>query len=346
MNYVPLLHVLRGDLVESRHLGAVAVCDVEGRLIGSVGDPGVVAFLRSSAKPFQCLPLLESGAADAFGLSPEEIALVCSSHSGTDDHVSVAASIQEKVDLGEEVLLCGIHDPYDEATARRLKNKGHEPTPNRNNCSGKHSGMVALATHSGVPIDEYVSLDHPVQQRILSTLAEMCDLPTGEITIGVDGCSVPTFAVPLYSAATAYARMMDPAGLPPDRAKACRDVVQAMTRHPMMVGGPGRFDTRLMQATGGRLLAKGGAEGYQAVGVPPGALNVDSPAMGVAFKIADGDLAGRARSVVALAVLSDLGVLRPQERSDLAEFDAGVITNHSGRDVGEIRTVFRLEALS
>lgn len=346
MNLEPLLHVLRANLVESRHFGAVAVCDVKGQLLTSVGDPGMVVFLRSSAKPFQCLPLLESGAAQAFGLTPEEIALVCSSHSGTDEHVSVAAAIQEKIGLGEEHLLCGVHVPYHEETARRLEKESLQPTPNRNNCSGKHSGMLALAKHAGDPLEDYVSLQHPVQQRILRTIAEMCAIPPEDIVVGVDGCSVPTFGVPLRSAATAYARMMDPSGFSPERERACRGVVQAMTHHPEMVGGPGRFDTRLMEVTGGRLLSKGGAEGYQAIGVPPGSLSRDLPAIGITLKIADGDQAGRASSVAALAVLSELGVLAEQEGSGMAEFDSRVLTNHMGLKVGEIRAVLQLEARS
>jgi L-asparaginase II len=346
MNVEPLVHVLREDLVESRHFGAVAICDANGRLLASVGDPGMVVYLRSSAKPFQCLPLLESGAAQAFGFTHEEIALICSSHSGMDGHVSVATAIQEKIGLGEEHLLCGVHVPYHEKTARWLEQQGRQPTPNRNNCSGKHSGMLALAKHQGDPLEEYVSLQHPVQQRILKTFAEMCGIPPGDIVIGVDGCSVPTFGVPLRSAATAYARLMDPSGLSSEREWACREVVQAMTRHPEMVGGPGRFDTRLMTVTAGRLLAKGGAEGYQAIGVPLDSLAQGLPAIGISLKIADGDQAGRASSVAALAVLSELGVLGEQDRSDMAEFDARVIKNHRGLKVGEILAVMQLEAKS
>jgi L-asparaginase II len=342
-NFEPLIKVTRGDLLESVHYGALTICDAIGGLRGFVGDPELLSFLRSSAKPFQAIPLLESGAAQHFGLTPQEIALTCSSHSGTDEHVAIAASIQSKAGIGEEDLLCGVHAPYHCETARRLEAQGLQPTPNRNNCSGKHSGMLAFAKYSGYPLGDYVSKSHPIQLRILETLASMCDISPEEVSVAVDGCSVPTFAVPLRSAARAYARLMDPAGLPRERARACREIVQAMTRYPQMVGGPERFDTRLMEVTDGRLLSKGGAEGYQAIGIPPGALGPDAPAMGMTLKIADGDLGGRARSVVTLDVLNALGAISDEERDTLAQFDARPLINHRGVVVGEIRADFRME---
>jgi L-asparaginase II len=346
MNFTPLVNVTRGELVESVHYGALAICDGTGRLYGYVGDPDVRAYLRSSAKPFQCLPLLESGAARHFGLDPQDIALVCASHSGMDEHVSVAASIQRKAGVGEADLRCGVHPPYHRETTKRLQDQGEEPTPNRNNCSGKHSGMLAFAKYSGHPLEDYVSLEHPVQRRFLETLAEMCDLPAERIVVGVDGCSVPTFAVPLRSAASAYARLMDPAGLEPERERSCREIVHAMTHHPRMVGGPDRFDTRLMEVTQGRLLAKGGAEGYQAIGIPPGAVGRESPALGMTIKIADGDQGGRARSMVALKALKSLGAITDEECDHLAQFDARPITNHRGDLVGEIHVDLQLEGRS
>jgi L-asparaginase II len=346
MIYKPLVNVTRGDLVESVHFGALAICDATGSLRGHVGDPDAVAYLRSSAKPFQCLPLVEGGAAQHFDLELQEIALICASHSGTDEHVSVAASIQKKAGVGERDLLCGVHPPYHRETARRLQEQGLRPTPNRNNCSGKHSGMLAFAKHSGYPLEDYVSTKHPVQLRILEAFADMCGLPVDQVSVGVDGCSVPTFAVPLRSAAAAYARLMEPTGLAQERERSCRVIVHAMTRHPQMVGGPERFDTRLMEVTEGRLLAKGGAEGYQAIGIPPGALGPRSPAMGMTLKIADGDQGGRASSVVTLEALMALGAIREDERDALAQFDARTINNHRGVVVGEIGAGFQLEGRS
>ena len=310
--YVPLFALSRGDTVESVHFGAIAIVDAHGRLLASVGDPFATTYLRSTAKPFQVLPFVEDGGPEHFGLNDEELALMCASHSGTDQHVEVVQRIQQKAGVREGQLLCGTHPPYDPATAEALKARGEAPTPNRHNCSGKHTGMLAQAVLHGWPTEDYIAPEHPVQQRILAAFAEMCGLPPEKVHVGVDGCSAPNFAVPLYHAAYAYARLMDPQDVSPRRASALRAIVRAMTSHPFMVGGPGRFDTLLMEATQGRVLAKGGAEGYQGLGLPPGVLGPDSPGIGIAFKIADGDTrgAGRARPAVALEILRQLGVLR------------------------------------
>ncbi len=305
--YTPLVALTRGETVESVHFGGLAVVDSQGRLLAAVGDPMTVAYLRSTAKPFQAMPLVEDGGLERFGFDEAELALMCASHSGTDEHVAVAQRIQAKVGVTEQDLLCGVHPPYHKPTAEALRARGEEPTPNRHNCSGKHSGMLAQAVLHGWPTDDYIDLQHPVQQRILETFAAMCGLEPKQVAWGVDGCSAPNFAVPLYHAAWAYARLVDPHDLPPQRAEAARKVVQAMMRHPFLVAGPERFDTLLMEAFPGRVVAKGGAEGYQGLGVLPGALGTEHPGVGIAIKIADGDPQGRARSVVALEVLRQLG---------------------------------------
>ncbi len=340
--YVPLFVLTRGDTVESVHFGALAVVDAQGRLLASVGDPFVAPFLRSTAKPFQALPFVEDGGPQHFGLADEEIAVMCASHSGTDRHVAVVRRFQQKVGVREDQLLCGTHPPYDPATAEALKARGEAPTPNRHNCSGKHTGMLAQAVLHGSPLEDYIAWEHPVQQRIREALAAMCGLPPERIALGVDGCSAPNFALPLYHAAWGYARLMDPRDLPPRRAEAARTIVRAMTGHPFMVGGPGRFDTLLMEATQGRVLAKGGAEGYQGLGLPPGALGPGHPGVGVALKIADGDPKGRARSAVALEVLRQLGVL-PQIPQALRPFGPEIpVRNWRKRQVGRGYPTFTL----
>jgi L-asparaginase II len=261
---------------------------------------------------------------------------------------------QAQAGVSEAHLLCGVHPPLDAETARRLRAEGLEPTSNRHNCSGKHTGMLAMARFLGVPREEYVDPSHPVQQRILSAFAEMCGIEADRVGLAVDGCSVPTFAVPLHAAATAYARLGDPSRLPPSRAAACRRIFAAMASHPFLVGGPGRFDTALMEAGAGRLVAKGGAEGYQAIALAPGAAGGGSPGMGVAFKIADGDQGKRTDSPpgqragarVALAVLDALGALDPAQRRRLAAFEEQRLTNWRGLDVGEVRVCLRLERMS
>lgn len=323
MPYSPIFELTRGETVESIHYGSVAVVDAHGQLITEFGDPYTITFLRSTAKPFQALPFIEHGGHERYGLTHREIALICASHSGTDAHVAVVQSIQRKSSVSEADLLCGVHPPSHEATAEAMRQRGELPTPNRHNCSGKHTGMVAYARLEELPTEDYINPSHPIQKIILNTFAEMCNLPPEGVALGTDGCSAPNFAVPLYNAALAYARLCDPAAgnvTPPARAEACRTITTAMSTNPDMVGGPGRFDTRLMEVAQGRIISKSGAEGYQGIGLLPGTLGPNSPALGIAFKISDGDLKKRARPAVALEILRQLGVLTDNEIGTLAEF--------------------------
>lgn len=347
--YLPVFELERGHTVESIHAGAIAVVDVSGRLIASYGDPEVITFLRSSAKPFQILPFLEHGGKAFYDFSDREVAVMCASHSGTDQHVAVIQGIQTKAGLTEADLMCGVHIPGDDATAEALHERHELPTPYRHNCSGKHTGMLAYAQMSQRKFDDlpYISPQHPIQQEILSTFAEMAGMAPEQIALGVDGCSAPNFAVPLRNAAFAYARLCDPeAGnvLPPTRAAACHQVTAAMQSNPDMVAGPGKFDTRLMETTGGKLVSKGGAEGYQGIGLMPGALGPGSAAVGIAFKIADGDERGKIRSAVALEVLRQLGVLTADELDSLANFGPQFcVYNWRKILVGEGRPAFDLK---
>ena len=347
--YLPILELRRGDTVESIHHGAIAVVDVHGRLIASYGQPETVTFLRSSAKPFQLLPFIEHGGQSFFGLSQRELAVMCASHSGTDQHAAVVGDIQAKVGLLETDLLCGVHIPMDEATAEALRERKELPTPNRHNCSGKHTGMLAYAQMSGrrLPDLPYISPQHPLQLEIRQTFAEMCGLAPEQIALGIDGCSAPNFAIPLERAAYACARLCDPkAGgiTPPERAAACGVICSSMMQHPDMVAGPGRFDTILMQASTGKLISKGGAEGYQMIGLMPGVLSSGAPAVGIAFKIADGDARGRARSAVAVEVLRQLGILSADELQTLVGFGP-IFPIYNWRNilVGQGRPVFELQ---
>lgn len=344
MTFIPFIEYTRGGIVESVHAGAVAVADAQGRLVASAGDPRAVIFMRSSAKPFQALPLIESGAADAFGITPRELALICASHRGLDLHVEVLRGLQARVGVGEADLLCGAHPLEDPETAQRLILAGEAPGPNRHNCSGKHTGMLAQARRLGQPLARYLDLDGPVQQAIRRAVADLCGLDPAEVVVGVDGCSAPNFAAPLVSAAAAFARLADPAGQPPARAAALRRVFAAMTAHPEMVRGPGGYDTVLMSAGGGRIAAKGGAEGYQGLALAPGALGPGSPALGVALKIADGG--GRAVPLAASAVLRQLGALTAEAEAALAaagSLPPQPLRNWRGLAVGEARASFRLE---
>lgn len=348
-----MLEVTRGQIVESVHFGAAAVVDSDGNLLAWYGDARLRAFLRSSAKPFQCLPFVENNGPQAFGLTPRELALICASHVGSEMHVRTVAGIQAKAGVEETHLQCGTHMPEDGEALKSLLCTGQKPTPNRHNCSGKHSGMLAHARLRNLPRETYLDLSHPVQQDILSTVCALCDVDPAEVEIGVDGCSAPNFAIPLYHAALGYARLADPVMLPPARARACRQITSAMMAHPEMVAGEGKFDTCLMRAGGGRVLSKGGAEGYQAVALMPGALAPDSRGVGIVLKISDGDIGlrdanfgvyHRARPAVMLEILRQLGALDENLMTELAEFGpTRPIYNNRGLLVGQSRPAFELQ---
>lgn len=341
--FEPVFELTRGKIVESVHYGAAAIVDSHGRLLAALGDPQTTTFLRSTAKPFQALPFIERGGAQAFGLTAREIALMCASHSGTDQHVAAVQEMQAKIGVTVDDLQCGFHYPYHEATADAMKARGELPTPYRHNCSGKHTGMLAHARLRGLPIENYLDLDHPVQTSILQAFAEMCDLPQEQVELGIDGCSAPNFADPLYNAALGYARLCDPFGLPQARAQACRQITSAMTSHPDMVGGPQRFDTRLMEVGRGRILVKGGAEGYQGIGLLPGALGADSPGIGIVIKISDGDPLARARHGVGLAILQALGALSAAALAEMSAYGPSLpLYNFRRLRVGDSRPAFQL----
>jgi L-asparaginase II len=322
--YLPILSLTRGETVESIHYGAIAVVNPQNELVASYGDPEVITFLRSSAKPFQAMPFVQHGGVEHYHLTQEELALICASHSGTDEHVAVAKSIQAKTGVLETDLLCGTHMPSHKPTVEAIRQRGEQLTSNRHNCSGKHTGMVAFARMLGLPyrLEEqaYIDMDHPIQKEILQNFAEMCDLPIEQVELGIDGCSAPNFAVPLHNAALAFARLSDPSSLPEGKAQVCRKIFAAMTSYPNMVGGPDSFDTHLMQIMRGKVVCKGGAEGYQALGVAPGAVGAGSQALGITFKISDGDYRGSARPAIALAILSQLGVIGEEELKALANY--------------------------
>jgi len=334
-----LVEATRGELVESRHRGIIALVDAEGKLRSSVGDVEQYVFMRSSAKPLQLIPLIESGAADHFRFTDSELAVMMASHSGETFHVEAVRSILAKIGIHEGALRCGIHWPMNKEAARKLRHSGQEPTAIHNNCSGKHAGMLALAVHGEHDLDNYTSPDHTVQVQIRAAIADFAGLTPEQIKIGKDGCGVPVFGLPLWRAAYAYARLVSPASWPSGRREACRRVVEAIQRHPEMVAGTGRFNTDLVHVGGPRLLAKGGAEGYYAVGVLP---TDHHPGLGLALKIEDGDLQGRASGPVVLSCLQQLDVLQEDDIARLASHWSRSIYNHRREIVGELRTTFLL----
>ncbi len=344
--YVPVFEFTRGQTVESIHFGAIVVVDVNGQLVASHGDATAVTFLRSTAKPFQVMPFLMQNGHKVFHLTDQEIAIMCASHSGTDHHMSVVNEIQRKTGVSESDLLCGTHFPYDSATANNLREHKQQPTPNRHNCSGKHTGMLAYTRMMPETDLPYIELSHPLQLEILDNFAYMCNLPVEEVKTGIDGCSAPNFAAPLRNAALAIARLCDPqegkVG-PAERVTACRNVVRAMISYPDMVGGPGRFDTRLMEVGKGKIISKAGAEGYQGIGLLPGALGVGSPALGIAIKISDGDARSKVRSAVSIEVLRQLKAITDQELVELSDMGPSIkVTNWRKIEVGKGYPIFDL----
>lgn len=342
--FQPVFALKRGGHLESLHFGAVAVVSAAGKLLYAVGDAQAATFLRSSAKPFQALPLVLAGGIEHYGLTPQDLALMCASHSGTDEHAAAVARLQEKVGISEELLQCGIHPPMHKVTAERMQGAGEPLTPNRHNCSGKHTGMLAACLLRSWRLDTYLEIDHPLQQEIRAGFAQISNCAVDQMAIGIDGCSAPIWAAPLYNTALAYARLTDPAGLSAPLNVACTQLREAMTSNPDLVAGPERFDTALMQATNGRILSKGGAEGFQGLGIPAGALGAGSPALGIALKISDGDTRTWVCHTVTLEVMRQLGALTQQELAGLSAFGpTRPITNWRGIPVGEGVPVFELE---
>jgi L-asparaginase II len=350
--YQPVFELTRGSIVESTHFGAVAVVDSSGRLLAWYGDPTVVTFMRSSAKPLQALSFIEHGGDQTFHLTSKEIAIICASHEGSDEHVEVVKGIQAKVGVQESDLLCGTHLLSHLPTVEAMRVRGETLTPNRNNCSGKHTGMLAHVRMRGLPIADYINPEHPVQKTILETFSEMCGIKPERVVIGTDGCSAPNFALPLSNAALGFARLCDPHDLSQARAAACRRITSAMMANPVMVSGTGRFDTRVMEVCSKRIVAKGGAEGYMALGILAGALGAESPGIGIVFKVADGDLSvrdadgsfhNRVRPAMALEILKQLGYVSEKELEALAEFGpVRPVTNARKIVVGASRPAFSL----
>ena len=332
-----LAKVIRGETVESVHRGHLIVVDGEGQTIFSLGNPETVTFFRSSAKPFQTMPFLTSGAASAFGFSEKEIALACGSHSGEKMHVEIVEQMLEKIGLSEADLRCGAHLPFNEKRAEEMIRNGEQPTQLHNNCSGKHSAMLAFAKHCGADLKTYDLLENPIQKAILQCVSDFTDIPPDEIKIGIDGCAAPNFAVPISAMAKSFARLVfQPQDFAGETREACQRIVSAMMNYAEMIGGTERLDTVIMETRRGQIISKVGADGVYVAGVLP------SPkwktGLGIAFKIEDGD-DKRARPVVAVELLRQLEILDSESLKDISPM---AITNRRDDLVGEIVPSFKL----
>jgi L-asparaginase II len=343
MSAEQLVEVRRGDITESWHRGHVIAVEPDGNVVAYLGEPQTtITFLRSSAKPFQALPLLTSGAADRFGFTDREVALACASHNGEPIHTELAASMLEKIGLGPEALKCGIHEPYSAEAARELRERGEAPNVLHNNCSGKHAGMLALALHLGAPTETYYKAEHPVQLAIGKTIAQFADMPVEDLAVAVDGCAVPVFGMTVKSMGLAYARLISPpASFDEAMRHACERIVRVMSAYPELIGGTSdRLDTEIMRAAPGHLISKVGAEGVYTAGIMP--CETWPRGLGLALKIEDGD-DRRARPTVVVESLRQLGVLKDESLDAVSHYAFFPVLNRPGDVVGEIRAEFDLK---
>ncbi|MCU0831721.1 MAG: asparaginase [Rhizobiaceae bacterium] len=323
-----LVEILRGAVVESRHRGAVSVIDADGAEIFSVGDVDQPVFPRSAIKLIQALPLIESGAADALGFGNRELSLACASHNGEQEHVELAKSMLARAGLDEAALECGTHWPYDQPIAIALAKSGGAPGPCHNNCSGKHAGFLCTAMHLGDDPAGYVGAAHPAQRRVRDAMAEVTGAAHAAEACGTDGCSIPTYAIPLDAMARGFARMATGRGLDAGRAKAARRLMSACMAEPFFMAGTNRFCTEIMQAAPGRVFAKVGAEGVFCAAIP-------ELGFGIALKIDDG--ASRAAEIAVAGVIARVARSVPEIAEPIGALARKIDRNWNGITVGERR---------
>lgn len=322
-----IVEVKRGAQVESRHAVAAAILDADGGVVASWGEIDTPTFPRSANKAIQALPLVESGAADAFHLSNAELAMAGASHGGEVRHTDTVAAWLARIGLSADALECGAHWPYHEETARQLVRSGAGPSNLHNNCSGKHAGMVSVAWHLGEEIAGYVRADHPVQRRVTAAIEDVCGVKLDPALTGTDGCSMPTMPLALGKLAHGFARFITGQGLAPERAKAAKRIAAALVAEPFFLAGTGRFCTAVMEAGGGRFIAKTGAEGvYTAASAQKG--------IGIALKVLDGT--ARAAQTALGGLLDHVGLLDDRGREAIRPLVEQPLKNWRGLDVGSI----------
>lgn len=324
-----LAEVTRGGRVEARHGGAAVVVDGRGDVVFSAGDIEAPEFPRSAVKAMLALPLVESHAADRLGLDDSELVLACASHTGEARHVSGVASMLRKVGRDASGLECGTHWPTSRAAAYTLAAHGAKPGSLHNNCSGKHAGFICLACDRGEDAAGYVRPQHPVMRAVTAALGDLTGATLDERNRAVDGCGIPTYAIPLRALATGFARFGSGEHLAPSRARAASRLRLAVAADPFMVAGSGRFDTRVMQRLGSRVFTKTGAEGIHAAALP-------ELGLGIAVKCRDG--AGRAAEVAVAALIARYLKLTEAEMHPLQDLLRPKLTNWSGQEIGEIRS--------
>ena len=332
-----LAETTRSGMVESIHHGVVAVANPAGEIVASAGDVHQMIFYRSSAKPFQAIPVVASGAADRFGLTDRELALCCASHSGQPHHQAEVRGLLAKIGLGPEALQCGSIVPYNEAEGARVRAGLQGKSALMCDCSGKHSGMLAVCVHEGLPIETYMDINHPLQQRILRIMAQVLRVAVADIAPGIDGCSLPTFGASVAACAKSWAALAAPdavpAGFGREHAAALKRLRKAMVSAPENVAGDGELVTDMMQLAGPRLYAKSGAEGLICFALP-------EQQLGVAIRVLDGSF--RTHPVVVAAVLRQLQALDEATIAAITARHPSELRNHNRRLVGEIRATLQL----
>ncbi|WP_224545695.1 asparaginase [Mesorhizobium sp. CA16] len=323
-----LVEVTRGAVVESAHRGAVSIFDADGKPVWEIGDTDRPVFPRSAVKAIQALPLIESGAADAYGFGNRELALACASHSGEPAHVELANAMLARAGLDRTALECGAHWPSNHDATIALARAGNMPNALHNNCSGKHSGFLCTCVHAGISHAGYVKAGHALQEMVRDAMQSVTGAAHDVDHCGIDGCSIPTYAVPLKNFAQGFARMATGSGFAPERAKAAKRLLSACMAEPFLVAGTGRADVALMQAAPGRIFVKTGAEGVYCAALP-------ELGLGIALKCDDG--AGRGAEVMIAAVLAKL--LRDDEAvaAKLTELADPPVESRVGAKVGLLR---------
>lgn len=301
------------------------------KLIDSIGEPAARTYIRSAAKPFQIMPFLNDGLDEHFGLTDTEVAVIMASHNGEAVHIEAVQSILKKVGLSPEALKCAFHPPMHPSSAQEHALKNAPASPIYNNCSGKHSGMLALARFHNWPLDHYLDPEHPVQKRILEVISDFSGLPGTQIGVGVDGCSAPVFFLPIQNMAFMYAKLAEGKIAPTER------ICDLMAAHPEMIAGRDRFDTDVMRVMAGRVVSKVGAEGIRCIGI-----RGERP-LGIALKIEDGSK--RASEAVIMEVLVQLDLIATSELKQLAKYRRPVMVNHAGIETGWIEPNFQLPTL-
>lgn len=330
---VKLVEVTRGDLVESIHRGDIAVINNKGEVIFKLGDINHLCYMRSASKPIQIIAALEAGIVEKYGLSMAEVAISMASHSGEKAHLDTMHSMLQKIGLSAEALRCGIHEPLGPEAARQLTAAGLAPSNLHCTCSGKHLAQLAAVKAKGRSVEDYDKLGGGIQPEIMNIISAFSGVRVSGIKLGIDGCGIPVYGLPIKKMALAYANLVSNSFMDGRYSRSQEYVLQAMAAHPEMIGGKGRFDTELLGHCGDRLVAKFGDEGVYCMGLV-------GRGTGIALKIEDGHT--RAVAPVVLELLRQLGVIGDAELEPLKHWWKPPIKNHRGEQVGVIRPVFRL----